>query len=169
VERVTEYRNSIGNGVIIRAEDGSLHIFGHLDKVSVSPGDPVHPGTFLGTSGNSGNVFSSNGAYQDPSGIIEKVDAMAGAMGPFKGTGVITDWIISKTREKAKETATDTILGVWDAIIDIIGNVEHSVFLVGTGVLIILRACGFKHPWIRPGVMMALHVLLRCLLGGLAA
>lgn len=184
VERVTAYGNkNIGNGVIIRSEDGSTHIFGHMDKVSVHPGQHVHSGDVIGTSGNSGNVFSSDGGdgahlhfglwkdgqFVDPASVIEKVDEMAGSMGPFKGTGFITDWVISKTREKAKETATDTLLGIWDAVHDIISQAEYSIFLIGTGILVILRAVGFKHPWIRPGVMMTLHVILRLLLGGLAA
>jgi hypothetical protein len=176
VERVTEYRGNIGNGVIIRAEDGSRHIFGHMDRVSVNTGDHVHAGSFIGTSGNSGfstgphlhfGIFK-DGQFIDPTPVIEKVDAMAGAMGPFKGTGFITDLIISKTREHAKETATDMLLGVWDAVTDILSQVEYGAFLIGTGILVILRAVGFKHPWIRPGVLLTVHVLLRFLLGGLS-
>jgi hypothetical protein len=178
VERVTNYGDrNIGNGVIIRSEDGSLHIFGHMDKVSVSPGDHVSPGTFLGTSGNSG--FSTgphlhfgmwkDGHFVDPSSVIEKVDAYAGGMVVTKHTGILTDLIISKAREKAKETATDTILGIWDAIHDLISQTEYSVFLIGTGILVILRNLGFKHPWLRPGVLIGVHFFLRILLlGGLA-
>jgi murein DD-endopeptidase MepM/ murein hydrolase activator NlpD len=184
VERVTNYGDkNIGTGVIIRAKDGSRHIFGHMDSVSVHTGDHVHSGTLIGTSGNSGNVFSSSGGdgahlhfgmmkdgkYVDPSTVIEDVDRLSGHVSVFSGHGVLTDLIINKTREKAKETATDTLLGVLDAIKDITLDVEYSVCLIGTGILIVLRAVGFKHPWIRPGVLMTIHVLLRFLLGGYTA
>lgn len=177
VERVTNYGNqNIGTGVIIRAKDGSTHIFGHMDKVApgIKPGTHLHAGDLIGTSGNSG--FSTgphlhfglwkDGQYVDPSPVIEQVDAMAGSTGPFKGTGVISDWIINKTREKAKKTASDWILGTLDAVREVILDAEYSFFLIGSGVLVILRAVGFKHPWIRPGVFLTLHVLLRLLLGG---
>jgi hypothetical protein len=177
VERVTDYGGkSIGTGVIIRAKDGSTHIFGHMDSVSVKPGDHIHSGDLIGTSGNSGFSTGSHlhfglwkdGKYQDPSHLIEKVDAMAGSMGPLKGTGILTDLIISNTREKAKETATETIWGILDAIKDVTLDIEYSVCLIGSGILIILRACGFKHAWLRPSVLLALHVIIRLLLGGFA-
>jgi hypothetical protein len=175
VERVTEYRGNIGNGVIIKTEDGARHIFGHMDAVSVTPGQHVGPGTFLGTSGNSGYSTGphlhfgiwKDGTFQDPTSVIEKVDAMAGTL--FKGQGIITQWAGSTLRDKVKENAADAILGFLDALRDITLDVEYSVCLIGSGILIILRAVGFKHAWLRPGVLMTLHVLIRFLLGGFTA
>jgi len=43
-----------GNAVGIRTPDGYFILLGHLDSVSVSPGQKVQVGTFIGKSGNTG-------------------------------------------------------------------------------------------------------------------
>lgn len=43
-----------GNAVGIRLDDGRLLILGHLNQVTVQPGQRVNPGTLVGLSGNTG-------------------------------------------------------------------------------------------------------------------
>lgn len=186
VERVTHYGGkSIGNGVIIRTEDGSTHIFGHMDKVTVQPGQHLHSGDIIGTSGNSGNVFSSSGGdgahlhfgmwkdgqYVDPSGVIEKVDAYAGGgtFHLFQGNGILTNLfgnIGGHIKEQAKESTQEAISGVLEALGETVVDMSYSIALIGGGILILLKQVGFEHRWLKPGVLFLLHVLIRFLLGG---
>lgn len=62
--KVVDYKNeNIGKGIFVKWEDGKTAIYGHLNSTSVNIGDKVEPGTLLGYSGNTGNVFGENGGY----------------------------------------------------------------------------------------------------------
>lgn len=50
-----------GNVAIIKDANGNRHQFGHLDQVSVKPGDSVQAGNIIGTMGNSGAAYSPSG------------------------------------------------------------------------------------------------------------
>jgi hypothetical protein len=179
VERVTSYGSkNIGNGVIIRTEDGSTHIFGHMDKVTVKPGQHIHSGDVIGTSGNSGNVFSSNGGdgahlhfgvwkdgqFVDPANVIEKVDAYAGnTFHLFQGHGLLTNLITGRIKEQAKETTQEAISGVLEALGEAAVELSYSTALIGGGILILLKMVGFEHRWLKPGVLVLAHVLIKFL------
>jgi hypothetical protein len=88
VEKVTHYQDNIGNGVLVRWNDGKVAIYGHMSETSVNVGDKVHAGDLLGYSGNSGHVVGANGGYHlhfglkenghftDPSPYIENIQNM---------------------------------------------------------------------------------------------
>ena len=52
-----------GKTVVIKGTDGMTYIYGHLSEFKVKAGEFVKQGDLIGLSGNSGNVFGSNGGY----------------------------------------------------------------------------------------------------------
>lgn len=86
VERLTHYKDNIGNGVIIRTPDGNHLILGHLsDNSEVSVGQHIHKGDLVGYSGNSGNstgahlhigLEDNHGHFLDPSPYLNGAKAV---------------------------------------------------------------------------------------------
>jgi hypothetical protein len=88
VERVTHYKDNIGNGVLVRWNDGKVAIYGHMSETTVNVGDKVKTGDLIGYSGNSGHVVGANGGYHlhfglkenghfiDPSPYIDNIQNM---------------------------------------------------------------------------------------------
>lgn len=68
VERVTN-DGDIGNGIIIKFNDGNTGIYGHLSDIAVKKGQSIHAGDLIGHSGNSGHVVGVNGGYHLHLGI----------------------------------------------------------------------------------------------------
>jgi murein DD-endopeptidase MepM/ murein hydrolase activator NlpD len=48
VEKVTHYKDNIGNGVLVRWNDGKVAIYGHMSETTVNVGDKVQTGDLLG-------------------------------------------------------------------------------------------------------------------------
>ncbi|MBT2724855.1 M23 family metallopeptidase [Bacillus sp. ISL-46] len=71
VEEVTHDKDNIGNGVLVRWEDGKVSIYDHMSKTTVNVGDKVHAGDLLSYSGNSGHVVGVNGGYHLHIGLKE--------------------------------------------------------------------------------------------------
>lgn len=71
VERVTHYKDNIGNGVLVRWNDGKVAIYGHMSETTVNVGDKIHTGDLIGYSGNSGHVVGANGGYHLHFGLKE--------------------------------------------------------------------------------------------------
>lgn len=177
VERVVDYGSqNLGKGVIIRMEDGTRHIYGHMHDVSVKVGQKVHDGTLIGLSGNTGHSTGphlhfgmwKDGEFQDPTPVIEEVDALAGEVSTyrfFQGNGILYD-LGGSLREKAKEQSREWILGFLDALADVVVDLSYAVTLVGGGILLILHAVGFRHRWLKAPVLIVGHVLIKLLLGG---
>ncbi|WP_341323438.1 M23 family metallopeptidase [Solibacillus sp. FSL H8-0523] len=62
--QIIDYGNSMsGKTVIIKGTDGLTYMYGHLSEFKVKVGDFVKQGDLLGLSGNSGNVYGSNGGF----------------------------------------------------------------------------------------------------------
>jgi hypothetical protein len=88
VEKVTHYKDNIGNGVLVRWNDGKVAIYGHMSETTVNVGDKVSKGDLLGYTGNSGHVVGANGGYHlhfglkenghfiDPSSYIDDIQNM---------------------------------------------------------------------------------------------
>lgn len=175
VDRVVDYGNkNLGKGVIIRTEDGTRHIYGHLSEVKVKIGEKVNEGTIIALSGDTGHSTGphlhfgvwKDGEFRDPSVVIEKVDAYAGNTFNLWQTNGLLTGVGESIREKAHEQSTEWILGFLEALADIIMDLSYAVTLVGGGILILLRAVGFKHPWLRAPVLVVGHVVIKLLLGG---
>jgi hypothetical protein len=71
VERVTHYKDNIGNGILVKWNDGKVAIYGHMSETTVNVGDKVHAGDLIGYSGNSGHVVGANGGYHLHFGLKE--------------------------------------------------------------------------------------------------
>lgn len=62
--QLIDYGNVLsGKTVVIKGTDGMTYFYDHLSEFKVNVGDFVKKGDLLGLSGNSGNVFGSNGGY----------------------------------------------------------------------------------------------------------
>jgi Peptidase family M23 len=113
VERVVDFGNAnIGKGVMIRHDDGTVAIYGHLNEVDVKPGQHVHAGDVIGLSGNTGHstgphlhfgMKDAQGNFVDPTPIAERVDAMSGndSIGQWAldKYNAFSDWFVGKEIE----------------------------------------------------------------------
>lgn len=92
VEAVRDYgAQNIGKGVIIKADDGNFHIYGHMKSIDVQPGQKINFGDTLGQSGATGHAHGDhlhfgiqepNGEFIDPSDYAELLSAMTGDINP---------------------------------------------------------------------------------------
>jgi hypothetical protein len=90
ISKITHYNGyNIGNGVLVKWEDGKTAIYGHMSKVldNLHVGDKVSKGDLLGYSGHSGHVLGKtgnhlhfglkeNGHFIDPSSYIDDIQNM---------------------------------------------------------------------------------------------
>lgn len=92
IVKIVDYGNkNIGQGVLVKWEDGKTAIYGHMSKIAdgLKVGDKVDVGQLLGYSGNSGHVVGKNGGYHlhfglknengefiDPSPFIDHIQNM---------------------------------------------------------------------------------------------
>jgi Peptidase family M23 len=113
VERVVDFGNeNIGKGVMIRHEDGTVAIYGHLNEINVKPGQHVDAGDVIGLSGNTGHstgphlhfgMKDAQGNFVDPTPIAERVDAMSGndriGQWALDKYNAFSDWFVGKEIE----------------------------------------------------------------------
>ncbi|WP_339145466.1 MULTISPECIES: M23 family metallopeptidase [unclassified Sutcliffiella] len=88
VERVGDYGNeNIGKGVILRLEDGTTAIYGHMSDIKVKVGQILKEGETLGYSGNTGHSTGAHlhfglkdqaGNFIDPTPLVSKLDSLSG-------------------------------------------------------------------------------------------
>lgn len=86
IEKITHYKGNIGNGVLVRWNDGKISIYGHMNKVneSLHVGDKVEAGHLLGFAGSSGHSsgihlhfgLKEGGRFIDPSPYINDIQSM---------------------------------------------------------------------------------------------
>lgn len=84
VEKIVDYGpHNIGKGIIVKFEDGTTGIYGHLSEVTAKQGELLHAGEIIGFSGNTGRStgphlhfgLKENGEFVDPSGVaLKKVE-----------------------------------------------------------------------------------------------
>lgn len=87
VERIL-HNDKIGNGLVIKDQDGYSYIYGHLNKIEVEgPGQHVFAGQEIALSGSTGNSsgphlhfgeLDPQGHWVDPTPIAEQVSNMQG-------------------------------------------------------------------------------------------
>jgi hypothetical protein len=181
VEKVLHLKNNIGDGVLIKFEDGTTGIYGHMSKVSVTEGQQINAGDLIGLSGNSGNstgphlhfgLKDTNGEFADPSPVIEQVAALSGDKPGWlmEKYNAFADWVIGKEIEfigaLAKNGLKEVIMDVWKWFVhnlpDIIGYTT-----VGAGVVIILSSMVGKGGMLKTiGWYFGAFILASCILGG---
>jgi murein DD-endopeptidase MepM/ murein hydrolase activator NlpD len=117
VENVVNYGdNNIGQGVIVKLDNGSRAIYGHISQAKVEIGQSIEPGQLVALSGNTGRStgphlhFSLKDGQQalDPTNVVSK--AIEPHNSPF-----VPDFI-----EKPYTKATDSIAELNDKL-DTIG------------------------------------------------
>jgi hypothetical protein len=175
VERVFDGSDLIGKGLAIRMPDGTRSIYGHMNEVKTHVGESIKEGQIIGLSGSTGHALgphlhfglqNSDGTFKDPTYLAEKVSNYAGSdftltPSPF-GTGIIPHilgWSGETVKEHAKELTIEILSGVGEALVELLA----SVTLVGAGLCILLKVCGYRDGGRWAGVLIGVNVLLKFL------
>lgn len=107
IARVVDYgKDNIGKGVIVRFNDGTEGIYGHLSDITVKVGQKIQEGELIGYSGNTG--FSTgphlhlglkeNGHFVDPTPLVDKIGTFI-ERGSVKNIDYpsVWEWLYEKT------------------------------------------------------------------------
>lgn len=178
IESIVNYgADNIGKGVIIRLDDGTRAVYGHMNDVSVKQGQSIDAGEIIGLSGNTGYSTGAHlhfglmkdGAYLDPTPIAEELANISGnltllekASLPFHLSSLHGD-LVELT---AKTVAEKWLLTALEVVGTFLGDIIYAVALVGGGILIILKICGYKDGYKWAGVLFGVNALVRYLFGG---
>jgi hypothetical protein len=73
---------------------------------------------------------------------------------------------IFDVRKWAEEHTKDFLLGVLDAIGDVLVDLSYSIVLVGSGLCILFTVVGWKEGRKWTGILLLAYALIRFLLGG---
>lgn len=182
VEKVIYNGEKIGNGIIIRLEDGTKAIYGHLNKITVEKGQDLYAGQQIGLSGSTGRstgphlhfaLQKPDGSFIDPTPLGEKVAAMSGEI---NGSSILFDklndfsdfvigkeveWIFKPLLDGFKWTAIN--LGEW-IIINLPDIVGYTA--VGAGIIVILSTMLGKGILKPLGWFFGVFIIATCILGG---
>ena len=188
VERVVDYGDAnIGKGVILRLEDGTRAIYGHMNQTSVFVGEKINVGDTIGLSGNTGHSTGAHlhfglwndGKYIDPSEYAEtlmeisgdavtsaKLEGVRSALESIQFDGPLS-WLLPKSlRESAREKTYDSIIGGLEGMMDVIVDLSYPVCLLGATISILAAIAGWEKGKQYTGLFMLSFVLIRFLLGG---
>jgi murein DD-endopeptidase MepM/ murein hydrolase activator NlpD len=180
VERVVDYGSeNIGKGVIIRADDGTRSIYGHMSEIDVRSGEHVDKGELLGLSGSTGNSTGAHlhfgiwkdGEYVDPAPMTDQLMRMSGDIadeGKWYMFGIDTkiDNAINESVDDMKQEMIDGIIAFLGALRDVAIDLSFSIALIGGGLSIILWVAGFQKGMRWAGILFVANVLIKTLLGG---
>jgi hypothetical protein len=181
IEKVTNYGSeSIGEGVIIKLEDGTRAIYGHMSEISVKAGESIKAGDVIGLSGNTGHSTGAHlhfglwkdGNYIDPAPLADTVANISGEVGngwTFFTTPLgshIVDSVKSKVREESANLTRDITLGILEGLRDILVDLTFSIALIGGGLCIIFKVAGWDNGYKWAGILFVANLLIRFLLGG---
>jgi murein DD-endopeptidase MepM/ murein hydrolase activator NlpD len=128
VENVVNYgKDNIGQGVIVKLENGRRVIYGHISKATVQPGDPVGMGDLVALSGNTGRSTGPHLHFSVKEGTTA-IDPNNVAAAAVDGNNrFIPDFI-----EKPYKNATDSI-GELNDKLDAIGYWMNPKHLLSEG------------------------------------
>lgn len=165
VEKVVELKGNIGNGVLVKFEDGTTGVYGHMSSVKVEEGQWINKGDLLGYSGNSGNVVGQNGGYHlhfglkdtstgefiDPTHYADDIIAMTEISGGL-GTKLLEGY--NNFADKVIEKETNFLLKpLWNAIengthelLEVFTLYLPDMFMIVTVLAGILICVGYKLP-----------------------
>jgi hypothetical protein len=131
VERLTDYgADNIGRGVILRLQDGSQVVYGHLEGFTVHLGQKVSAGQVLGYSGSTGN---STGPHLHL-GLIQN--------GKFIDPGKYVDAVLKASPEKK----TGTLEGIREGL----DAIREAIHAIGHGIKAIVHWLN-PHTWYDAG------------------
>ncbi|MGD7051406.1 M23 family metallopeptidase [Sutcliffiella horikoshii] len=151
VERVVDYGSqNIGKGVILRLEDGTTAIYGHMSEIKVKVGQIIKEGETLGYSGNTGHSTGAHlhfglkdqtGNFIDPTPLSSKLDSLSGKqsfMDRFIENGTVGN-VQFPSLPSIKEWVSDFLKsGIEDWIVDFILALP-ILLTVGLGVWALLN------------------------------
>jgi hypothetical protein len=169
VEKVVHLKDNIGNGVLVKFDDGTTGIYGHLSKVAVEEGQIINKGDLLGYSGNSGHVVGQNGGYHlhfglkdtstnqfvDPTPYADDLIAMSDgntveAGGIFSnmlgGYNNFADKVIGAQRDFVLQPLWDLIKEGATELVTIITINLPDIMMIVTCLAGLLMMFGFKLP-----------------------
>jgi Peptidase family M23 len=169
VDRVYDGSSAIGKGCSIKFEDGTRAIYGHMNEVNVEVGQHVNSGDILGESGSTGlstgshlhfGLREGNGDWLNPTPLAEHLANISGD-NPIKELKPPSDFlfgVVGETiREKTSDVATEVLLGIFDALKDLLLGVS----LLGAGILILLRVAGWRDGGRWAGVLIVINILIK--------
>jgi murein DD-endopeptidase MepM/ murein hydrolase activator NlpD len=112
VEKVVDYVDNIGKGVIIKNDNGETSIYGHLNDIAVKEGQRVGEGSIIGHSGSTGHSTGNHlhyaekidGSFVDPT---HHFNDLASINGNSTGNGVIDYFKGFKERGMSAENGGD--------------------------------------------------------------
>lgn len=170
VDKVFTGEGAIGKGLSIKFPDGSRAIYGHMNEVKTKVGEHVDAGQVLGLSGSTGNSTAAHLHFglKDPAGNVVDPTPLAEQLANISGTdispGVIPKLFMKGTeplRETAAEMTTEIVLGILDALKDLL----LGATLIGSAVMIILKVAGWKDGGRWTGVLIVANILIKFLFG----
>lgn len=146
VERVVDYGSqNIGKGVILRLEDGTTAIYGHMSGIKVKVGQILKEGETIGWSGNTGHstgphlhfgLKDATGNFVDPTPLASHLDSLSGKQSfleRFVENGTVGN-VRFPTLPSFKETIVDFLQsGLQDWIMDFMYALP-VIGVVGMGV-----------------------------------
>lgn len=141
VESVVDYGSkNLGKGVMIRNEDGTVSIYGHLSEVDVSKGDVLNAGDAIGLSGNTGNstgphlhfgMKDSAGEWVDPTPIADRVVSLQGGGNWFaEKYNELADWVIGKEVEFVVNPFIDLLKDGIHALTDVMPEIGAALTIM---------------------------------------
>jgi hypothetical protein len=170
VDRVYDGSGAIGKGLSVQMPDGTRTIYGHMSEVKSHIGDKIHAGEFLGFSGNTGNstgphlhfgMKDASGSVIDPTPYADKLANISGDNPNLGLLGHVIQWSADNTRDKASEMMLEILLGICDALKDLL----LAGTLIGSAVMIILKVAGWKDGGRWTGVLLVANILIKFLFG----
>lgn len=170
VDKVFTGEGAIGKGLSIKFLDGTRGIYGHMNEVTAKVGDHINPGDVIGLSGNTGHstaahlhfgLRSPDGTFQDPTPLAEQLAAISGNSPDLGILGKLATFGMEGVRGKTADLTTEILLGIFDAIKDLL----LGVTLVGSAVLIILKVAGWRDGGRWAGILLVTNILIKFLFG----
>ncbi|MBO0962403.1 M23 family metallopeptidase [Neobacillus sp. MM2021_6] len=174
VDKVFDGSGAIGKGLSVKMPDGTRTIYGHLSEVKAKIGERVSSGEIIGLSGNTGNstgphlhfgMKDAGGHVVDPTPATDNLIKMLNNDTGETHFGLIGELFKNGTegvREHVKEVTTEALFGIFDALKDLL----LGATLMGTGVCILLKVCGWRDGGRWAGVLIGVNILLKFLFGG---
>jgi murein DD-endopeptidase MepM/ murein hydrolase activator NlpD len=176
VERIVDYgKENIGQGIIVKMEDGTRAIYGHMSEIDVKPGQHVGTGDLLGLSGNTGHSTGphlhlglwKDGEYVDPTPMADLVKDSAvldGSKGPALH---LWDLLTGRTNveEIMRDKTQEVLWGLAQGLQDFLLEASFAIALVGGGLCILLKVVGWDQGYKWAGILLLANTLIRYLLG----
>lgn len=193
VERVLNSDNGLGKAVMIRNDDGTLSIYGHMsDTSAVRVGEHLDAGEIIGLSGNTGHstgphlhfaMKNADGQYVDPTPLAEQIDAISGDV-PTSFLERMIDrgsvnaiehadksiWniggISGYVADKTKENVKEWIYSALAAVGEVLAEIISAVALIGGGIGILMWVAGWKKGLPMTSILFVANMLIKYISGG---